>query len=179
MSLVKLSKKLYISIITLLVVVAGIYYYLGGFNKIEIAVVQSSPVPIGGQYFEGNYDSDTVRHLIDTVTSYLQRDTTAHLAVVNFDEYEDKAGLVRQFIGFTADSLSPPFSANIRVDTFGTQASIRATINRHFWVRPRPSAIRREIIEFAQMHELATGDYTIEQYISDRKMWVDVPITNK
>ncbi len=179
MPLLRFSKAFFILIVALSVLGISIYYYLGGFEPIAVAEIHQQPIRIGGAYFEGKYDSDTLLHLFDQVSSYIRKNPATYLAVVNFRQYEDKRGRIRQFIGFTGNTFPLPLPSGIQIDTFMMQASVRATIKRHYWVRPKPSAVDQEIADYAQLHNLTLGDYTLEQYISDREMWIDIPIIKK
>ncbi len=169
------------SIIALLsVMVVGavaVYFYLGGLNYVAVDVKSVSDYNLVGFHFEGEGDSDSLRkgwqrakELIDsgklegTVTVLHYKDTTL------------AEGKVKVFMGVRLDKGTSDLPDNYTRLTVPAKRTVRATISAHNAVMPNSETIEERLLKKAEELRLELQNFTIEQYLNEKELWVDMPV---
>ena len=166
-------------VIGALVVLAGIVinYSLGGFKKIEPALISTHSTIIYGSLYEGAHASDSLTNLIAHFHEILaESGQTGTLTIVNYmQETLEKRGLVKQFVGIEWENeayevIQPQGSLNI--DPYnGFQFRISITP----LVMPSPEKLKRLAKDAAELMDGELQGYSIEQY-RDGSLIINFPL---
>jgi effector-binding domain-containing protein len=172
-----MTKKIFWAALPLVLILSVIYYFLGGFNTIEIQVVDAENYVIAGKSYRGSYQEDLLKDYFSQMKAHVDRDQLrGTVSVVNYGLEYGSTDSVNQLIGVLMDTPFSPVPEHIEVDTLMAQKVVRAIVHAHPVVMPRPDQVIDKIKSFAKEHKLTLREYVIEQYIEEDKIWVDVPL---
>src|SRR5210317_594349 len=101
----KMKKALGIAVIIL---IGGLVLnnLLGGFQKVEVDLIDATNYYVYGKEFAGRYNSDKLQGLIDETRTRLSENLLeGELVIINYqDERSEKRGDLKQFIGVLSTS---------------------------------------------------------------------------
>ena len=163
-------KRSIIIVIALVSLITGFYIYssLGGNQEVVLAKEEKTFVIIG-EHYDGVYNSSEVESIFSRAREHADQ-LGAKLAVVNYGS-DSEAKQVSQFIGVVLDGDSQPSDDNeYERRTFAPTYVIKATIQAHNFVMPKPGNVRTLANEFDTQSSEPLSDTTIEIYSSDREL---------
>lgn len=168
-----MQRKLLWTIIgALVIVIFGIYYFLGGFQEVNIEVTRAEHYRIAGNYYEGPYERDTIATLFFTARELLKSKTlSGDLSVVNFDE--NSQDTVKMFIGILLPHNVSGDLEDLQIREIKSDKILRARIESHSIVMPTREKIEGKLQTFAEKNNLVLRDFTLERYISDNKLIIE------
>lgn len=153
------------------------YYWLGGFNEIEIAVVEKPVRPVVGKVYQGQYGDLALRKIFVQAQRLLASDSvTGTLLVVNLDSASAGGKQVNQFIGI---ALSAPFNSlpsGYQRDTLAAGTYLRARVAAHPLAQPRPGTINERLSAYAAEHDITVSGLPIEFYRAPDTLWVEMAV---
>ena len=172
-----MTKKILWAALLVFIILFIIYYFLGGFNTVEIQVTDAENYVVAGKSYRGPYKEDILRDYFFQMRDYVERDQIrGTVSVVNYGLEYGSTDSVDQLIGVLINTSSSPVPEDIQIDTLRVQKVVRAIVHAHPIVMPRPDQVIDKIKSFAKEHDLSLREYAIEQYVEEDKIWVDVPL---
>lgn len=171
-----MRKALFITFAILMAGAIGFYIYLGGLNSVEISIENVDGYQIAGREFEGKANAKEIETYFFEAKGYVQSGqlkgvlTIIHYNDTTLDEDETKL-----FIGVTLDNFTDNLPRNYTLQTIDCDKAVRATIEAHNVVMPGPETIESNLKEEAVKNNLTLQDFTIEQYVSENQLIIDMP----
>ena len=141
---------------------------LGGFDKVEVELVEVNGYHIYGQPFSGRYNSDELEGMIAMARKLVNDNTLeGELVIVNYvDEKSEKRGEVKQFVGVQLnDTTGLVQLENFELLTIKTRQAVEARIGVRKLVMPSPEKIKKSSVAMAQENNLELMKMSIETYM--------------
>ena len=172
-----LKKVLLFIILPLSLLALAGYYWLGGFNKITLEVVEADTRVVVGKAYRGKY-GDLALSKIFVEAGQLQRAGTVPgvLTVVNYDTLSAGGQLVNQFIGITLSNPLTTLPAGYQQNTIAAGTYLRAHVTAASLIRPTPSTINQQMTDYAREHQLPVSGVPIEFYRASDTLWIEMAI---
>lgn len=155
----------------------GIYFYLGGLNTVEVTVEGVSDYNIVGIKFKGNGDSDTLRNAFFDAREYVDQGRVAGiLTLIHYKDTTLTEDQVNVFVGIKLNQGTSDLPEGYQRLTIPARRAVRATIEAHNSVMPNSETVEERMLEKAEELRFELSDFTIEQYISERIIMIDMPV---
>ena len=156
------------------------YYWLGGFNDIAIELVETSARPVLGKMYQGKYGDLALRKIFVQARQLQESDTVSGtLVVVNLDSASAGGKQVNQLIGVALDELPRFMPDGYQLDTLAAGTYLRAHVQAHPLVMPRPETINERLVNYATEHQFTTSGLPIEFYRASDTLWVEIRIARE
>lgn len=171
--------KILIGAIVVVTIGAIGYFSLGGAEEVVITHEEVNDYVMIGMDYNGRYRSEELRDIYEEIKNKLDSGIIEGVMVVvnyNMDNDSLESGFIHQFLGIQlnmVDNYKVPEGFTFEV--IKASSAIKATIGAHNLVMPSPEEIDEQIAGYAQTNKLKTVDFSIEKYISDRELVVEVP----
>ncbi|GJM29207.1 MAG: hypothetical protein DHS20C17_18420 [Cyclobacteriaceae bacterium] len=163
----------------LLVLLFAGYYKLGGFNPVQVELVEVDNYHLAGRYFEGSYESDTVGMYFNQMKEVLGAGVVeGNPVIIYHHEPTDSSGLSMIFVGILlSDTEIEPLPSRdlIRIEIDASTA-IRVSKKAHISVMPNPDKIDKLIEAYARDHRVKIAALDIEIYHSDNRLVIERPV---
>lgn len=171
-----LKKLLFVGFPIILILLV-IYYQLGGFNRIEIQQVETDHYIIAGKTYKGRFQEDTLKNYFFQMNELVANDQLeGTVSVVSYGLTPSDS--IHQLIGVRIHGSPYPLPKAIQLDTLLAARVLRAIIRAHPIVMPSPEQVVEKIKAYAQENAFSLKDYSVEQYIAEDEIWVDIPLSN-
>lgn len=173
-----MSKRQYIGMtLAITAVIIGVgYIYLGGLNKVEYSVENVLDYNLVGRHFEGKSDDRQIEQAFFEAKDLLSDGRlNGTLALINYNDTSLAEGDVKMFIGVLLKERVDALPVDYDRLTIPANRAMRATIGAHNVLMPSPETIEDNLRKEAQEYALELQNFTIEQYISDRQLLIDMP----
>lgn len=160
----------------LAIIIIAVYNYLGGFQKVKLEVLETTPYHMVGRYYEGKYDRDSLAALFFEAKSWMQiQEQSGTLTVVNYmgENGAENSDSVKTFIGVLFSTESPEMIAPYEHREIKGGKKLRASIEAHSIVMPTRETIEEKMKTFAQEEQLLLEPIIIEKYVSDEELVVE------
>ena len=171
---------LLIVVISLISVVG--YLYLGGAQSVSVAIKKLDGYTIIGTEYTGRYKSKEIETLFYTTKQLLNSDSIeGKLVVINYPLAQDsiEKGFVKQFIGIAIEhyyDYDKRLKFNYTIRKIDCDSILQASITSHNLVMPHPEKVEKKIAGFAKKNNLSIANFTIEKYVSDSELVIEVPV---
>ena len=162
-------KKFFISIIVVLLIAAGGYGYMGGFNQPEIKQVLTSETYIAGKAYHGSVKSEAFGDLFREVGKLAEeKKISGDPGGIYYNNPENENDSIQAFIGIiVADSkVALPAGYSIRVLPAG-QKALQANLKGHFTMTPNKAY--PALFDYAKEQKLALQDVFVERFQGERE----------
>ncbi|MCO6359984.1 hypothetical protein [Roseivirga pacifica] len=164
-----------IGILAIAAITAG-YMYLGGLNKIDYSVENISDYNLVGEHFQGNGDDAKIEEAFIRARGYVEDGTlNGVLTLVHYNDTTLVDKEIKLFIGVALNKGTANLPDGYQRLTIPAKRAMRATIEAHNVVMPSPETIEDNLIEKAAEYGFKLQDFTIEQYISEQQLIIDMP----
>jgi len=172
-----MNKKLVTVVgVVIIVTITAIYFYLGGLNKVEYTVENVSDYNLIGVSFVGDGDSKEIEKAYEEAKEYVLNDAyDGVLTLVHYNDSTLEDGQVKFFIGIKLNAGVSGIPENYQRLTIPAKYSARASIEAHNSVMPSPGTIEQNLRDKAAEASLRLQDFTIEQYVSENLLIIDMP----
>ncbi|MDH5367383.1 MAG: hypothetical protein OEW67_10370 [Cyclobacteriaceae bacterium] len=163
----------------ILIVGAAVYFYLGGMDEIIISHKENDGYEIVGINYEGRYRSEELEQIYFDVKQKKETgELEGELVVVNYklggDSIEN--GFIKQFLGIQLSKANQKIPEGFTLKVIESKMIISVNISAHNLVMPNPNKIGQKINKYASENNLERVNFTIEKYVSDRELIIEVPI---
>ena len=156
---------------------AAVYFYLGGLNQVEVNVESVSDYNLVGFHFQGEGDSDTLRKGWQQAKEYIESGRLkGTVTVLHYKDSTLEDGQVKVFMGVRLDQGTSDLPGNYTRLTVPARRAIRASISAHNMVMPNSETIEERLLKKAEESRLELQNFTIEQYLNEKELWVDMPV---
>ena len=170
-------KVLGFSVSLIVILLAVVYYKLGGFNSLQVETIEVNNYHLVGRYFEGSYKSDTVGRYFEEMRGYLDTGILIGQLVIIYDqELIEKHGKTRSFIGVMLEQNQLSSHEDLEKREIPAKRSIRVSKDAHIAVMPNPDRIDRLIQAYAQDEDLTASELNIEIYYHNNRLVIERPI---
>jgi hypothetical protein len=173
-----MSRKQYIGItLVITAVIFGVgYIYLGGLNKVQYSIENVNEYLIVGRPFEGKSDDNQIEQAFFEAKGLLSDGRlNGTLTLVHYKDTSLAEGNVKMFIGVLLAEGVDALPVDYDRLTISANQAMRATIGAHNMVMPSPQTIEDNLRAKAAEYALELQDFTIEQYVGDRQLLIDMP----
>lgn len=174
----KRAKRIYLTIIILSLVIIAVstYYTLGGFDPVDVFVMEGkSRTVIGNEYIE-KFEPSTFKQKMDSARSAINSGVLDGMLTVVFYENEMiGADSVHYFLGASKDQISDVLKlpAGYEYQEFKTDKVFKVFITQHWLVRPSPA----EVAEIVKVKAIEEGEvllpFSFELYYEDESLSVE------
>jgi hypothetical protein len=168
-----MRKYVILAVILMTGVLSYFYFQLGGVSDIEKTVEVVNNYKLVGSSFKGKYNGLKLESMFTEARALGEQ-----LVIVNYplqgDSTED--GFVHQLIGTQVVEVPDDIPEGFSVQELKISKVVRASIDAHNLVMPKPNEIEEVLRMFAKEQNLNLEGYTIERYLSDRELVVEIPI---
>lgn len=171
-----LKKYLYwfVSIASTFVIALSVYYYLGGFNDLEVVKSNNNIYNVAGREFRGRITSDSLNTIFNEVRDLvLENKINGELCVINYRENLEK-NEVHQFIGILLGDEISEIPSGLKVREIKAETSFKVGLGMHPLVMPNTGKVEEVIHEFAQQNGFSLESYTMEIIFSDNSILVEM-----
>jgi hypothetical protein len=173
-----MNKKQFIGITVLItmVVVGVAYIYLGGLNKVTYSVVDVKDYNMVGRHYQGDGDGNDLEAYFFEAKSLLNDGRlSGTLTLVHYNDTSLAEDEVKLFVGVLLDEGIDVLPTDYDRLTIPARRAMRATIEAHNIVMPSPQTIETTLREKAAEYSVRLQDFTIEQYLGERDLLIDMP----
>lgn len=173
-----MNKRAIIALLGIMIIGgAAIYFYLGGLNTVEVTVENVGDYNLVGVHFSGEGDSDTLRDAFFEARDYVQSGRlNGILTLLHYNDTTLEESQVRVFVGVNLNQGTSDLPSGYERLTIPARRTVRATIEAHNSVMPNSQTIENRLLEKADEMRFELQSFTIEQYISERKLLIDMPV---
>jgi hypothetical protein len=151
------------------------YYFLGGLNEVKYSIKPAQSYSIIGKEYSGKNNSMKLESIFDSTKELLDSRFSEGILVIVNDESQndDDANKVWYFIGIITMSPIGQLPKGYEIREFASKKIIRANIESHNLVMPKPEKVRRKAIGFAKSEGLEVSEFTIEKYLGEGVIEID------
>lgn len=173
-----MNKRSIISILAVMLIGAvALYFYLGGLNKVAITVENVADYHLVGIRFKGEGDSDTLRNAFFEARDYVKNGRLpGTLTLLHYKDTTLEESSVNVFVGIRLHQGTSDLPAHYQRLTIPAKRAVRATIQAHNSVMPNAQTIEERLLARAEALRLKLQGFTIEQYLSERELRIDIPV---
>ena len=157
-----------VAILLSTIIVIAVYFGLGGAEPLVFEKETKTVLKVYGQPFQGKYKDPRIEKLFVEARQFAIDNEDATLAIINYDTTDEDS--VKQFIGFISDKDYSQMFVEMKEVTF-----VKAKINSHNLVMPRPDKVLEEATDFAEQNGLKLDDLSIEIYYKESDLEVLFP----
>ena len=162
--------------VSMILVITVAYFYLGGMNSVEYTVENVSDYNLVGIPFRGNGDSKEIEEAFFEAKGHLEEGLlNGVLAIVHYQDSTLTEKEQKLFIGVNLTEGIADLPEGYQRLTIPAQRAVRATIEAHNVVMPSPETIENNIKAKATELNIRVQDFTIEQYVSEKQLLIDMP----
>lgn len=170
-------RKILLFGLPVLLVLILVYYLLGGFNQIEIQRIQEQNYNLVGKLYEGKYREKILNDHYREMYNYVEDGIIeGKVAVINYRIDKPASDSVKQFFGVLLDGQPASIPDSLTQETIVLDEALRAVIQSHPLVMPNPDKVIEQLQSQAQQEGVSLKGYSIEQYVGDEEIWVDIPL---
>jgi hypothetical protein len=168
-----MRKIVILAVLLTTITLSYFYFQLGGVSDIQKDIVAVDAHMLVAKSFKGKYNSAQLEGLFYQVKSMGDQ-----LVIVNYPLQGDSTenGFIHQLIGTQVTSMPDKAPAGFAQNEIGPSKVVRATIDAHNLVMPKPDEIEAALRDYGKEQNLTLVGYTIERYLSDREQIIDIPI---
>ena len=155
------------------------YFYLGGLNKVVITLESVNDYNLVGVHYEGKPKGEAIETAFFEAREHVDaKRLNGILTLVHYNDSTLAKNQIKLFIGVKLNVGTSDLPEGYERLTIPAKNAIRATIEAHNVVMPSPESIEASIKEKAAQLNLRLLDFTIEQYISERELLIEIPVRN-
>ena len=155
------------------------YMYLGGTAEVTISKRDINNYQFVGKDYSGRYRSEELENIYFDLKEKKESGAfDGELVVINYPMEGDSTenGFVHQFLGIQLNAAMEHIPSTYQRLFIESRQTLEAKIPAHNLVMPSPEDIENDIRSMARAENLALVNYTIEIYVSDRELLVQIPI---
>ena len=168
-----MRKYVILAVILMTTILSYFYFQLGGVSDIKKSIESADDYLLVAKSFKGKYNSNQLEDIF-----YSARAIGDQLVIVNYPLLGDSIenGFVHQLIGAQVAEIPETMPSGFRIEELAISKVVRATIDAHNLVMPKPNEIEEALRIYAKEQNLTLVGYTIERYLSDRELVIEIPV---
>lgn len=170
----RISNRFLLTGLVVILIFVAVYQLIKSSSPIEIEIVGRESATVFGQYYEGDWKSDTIKKM------FIQADDVALKCgglstAIYYNDPNEEDGLMKAFIGVANCESGNKIFSEVRYIPEGE--FLKGKIGNDYFSIPQ--RIYLEMEEYANDRNIKIGDFSLEQYFSDTLMIVYIPIIEK
>jgi hypothetical protein len=140
-----------------------VFYSMGGFNEVQLEVLESKDINLSGRHFIGIPQDKKLAKAFQEIEKIKNTYPDAVLHTIYYAEPSGKLDTMEVFVGLESKLMDK----SVKYDQviFTGENVIIATIKSHRFVMPGPSKIKNIIIDHAKENNLPVPDVFIDQIV--------------
>ncbi|MCC5946118.1 MAG: hypothetical protein JJT94_14405 [Bernardetiaceae bacterium] len=149
-------KSTYLIIVAsiLLVIFAGAYYLMGGFEKPELTIEEHISLYMVGTYYEGKLDNNAYREKVAQAQKLAQDERITGTFSLYYYDNPDFSTNPKVFVGLVVSDTLQAFPQDYEVRKYNFEKAIQAEMRTHVMFAPSPQAVNEQIKNFAKAQNL-------------------------
>ena len=165
-------KRKIIAGIVILILGAGVllFYFLGGFNPIQIQSENLGQIKLSGLQFRGRPQDEGLKKTFEKIEDLLKLYPQAKLHTIYFEEPAGKMDTMEVFVGL--ESIWVNEMEGLNEISLDASKAIVATLSAHRFAMPGPLRVQSKISDFAQGNGLSKPEIFIDQIIGPNEVKV-------
>ncbi|MEX2592150.1 MAG: hypothetical protein WD426_05205 [Anditalea sp.] len=164
---------LFIGVLILLGV--GIYYQLGGFNKVGFSIEYRDDVKLLGLTYRGTPQDEEMAETFREIGNLVQAHSGTNLHTVYSVEPAGKLDTLQVFVGIEYRAHLNSLDA-LEVMNIPCSRVIVADIQAHKLVMPSPNTVKKELEAFAKEKGVATQGIYVDKIMDKGRVEVIAPL---
>lgn len=178
---VKRARYIYLGLIVIFlgVIIASIYYMLGGFEPVNVYRLDPKARVVAGKYFSGYYNDEAPRefgiHCRELIESQQLEGT---LTTINYKHDTLAQKEVSLFVGITLAGEMAEIPQGFEVREFAPAKCYAVFLSMHVLVQPRPHQVETMLLEAAQENDDELEDFFFELRYPDNSLSVEAWVKN-
>ena len=173
-------KKSNIAVVVGVLVVfgVGIYWWLGGFNSVEMSIRDRNNVKLLGLTYRGTPQDEGMVGTFQKVEQLLKNSPHSSLHTIYYTEPAGKLDTLQVFVGIEwLDTFED--KGDFEVKEISCSRVIVAEMDAHRLVMPTPKSVKAQIESFARENGLALQGVYVDQIIDRTRVNVIAPIAER
>jgi hypothetical protein len=155
----------------------AVYFYLGGLNNVAVSVENVGDYNMVGVKFSGKSNSDTLETAYLEARDYiLNGELDGVLTMIHYKDSTLKKGHIKVFVGVKLNKGTSEIPSHYGRLTIPARKAVRATLEAHNIVMPNSETVEERINEKAKELNFDLLDFTIEQYVNEEIILIDIPV---
>ena len=141
----------------------------------ELSIEPAVFYQIYGKEYKGRNNSKELERIYQSTRELIETDfPNGILAIVNDEtQYNDEFNRVWYFVGIILDGQETGFPEDYVTREFNSSKIIRASINSHNLVMPKPDKVRAMAKDLAESEGLKLSEFTVEKYLGEGVIEID------
>jgi hypothetical protein len=162
------NKKFLFAIFLIIILAAGGYGYLGGFNSPEVKQVVTPEIHIAGKPYYGSVKSEAFGNLFQEAGKLVEnKKISGDLGGVYYNDPEKQNDTIKAFVGVIVPDPSVKLPAGYQIRSFAAgKKALQGDIAAHIILAP--NKIYPALFDYAKEHKLVLQDLFIERYPDSR-----------
>lgn len=147
-----------------------LFHSLGGFNPVQIGLVDLGEIKLTGIHFKGRPQDDGLKEAFRKVENLKNLNPGAVLHTIYFVEPAGKLDTMEVFVGLESKWLNK--ESELKTVSMDGDKAIVASISAHRFVMPGPNKVKTKIESFAKVQGLDQPGIFIDQIIGPNEVKV-------
>lgn len=177
MTLKEVFKKPVFWLTVSIIAIPCTYYFLGGFNPLQIKTVTVDSYYMIGKYFNGSYKSDTIQVYFSEMRDYVKTGTYQGPITIIYDqEPVGSRGMIKSFIGIRLSQATEVLPQDLTTRVIYADHAVRISKDCHSALMPNPNKIAEIINELLINENRIPFDFSIEMYYPNNRLVIEQPL---
>ncbi|GJM60204.1 hypothetical protein PEDI_07560 [Persicobacter diffluens] len=147
------------------------YWYLGGFEPLNVEESGALDYPLMGKYYEGSPNAADFREIFESLRDQIKSgQMQGPLVLVDYGSEDSE--LIQVFVGAQGDSS---VGAGWERNHIRSSGGYEVSLGQQVMVKPRPEEVVQEIRNFADQKGRKLANYSLELYFENEEIKVQVP----
>lgn len=168
-----MRNKVLIGLILVFLIGMAAYYLLGGFDEIEIQVIDTNDIHLIGYEYRGTPQDDELVRTFQKIESLLEKHPDNRLNTIYYLEPAGKRDTMNVFVG---TEYNENMAGDLDEKIIVAQRAIVASLRSHRFVMPGPNRVKERIKEYARDNGLVTQDIYIDRVVGEDHVDVIAPL---
>lgn len=153
----------------------GIYFQLGGFNKVGFSIEDREDLKLIGLTYRGTPQDESMGNTFRRIELLITKYAHTNLHTIYYSEPAGKLDTLQVFVGFEQGDY-PDIPEDLEVVVIECNQVILADIQAHKLVMPAPSTVKNGIEAFAKEHGEVTQGIYVDKIIDKGQVVVIAPL---
>ena len=167
--------KIFLLIAGLILFGFGIYWQLGGFNKISFSIKERQDIKLLGLSYRGTPQDEQLGITFQTIEKLIEKYPETTLHTIYYTEPAGKLDTLEAFVGVEYSDLFE-IKENLEIVEISCTQIIEADIQAHKLVMPSPNSVEDELEAFAMDNGLTTQGIYVDKIIDKGHVKVLAPL---
>lgn len=165
--------KIFIALVAIILIGMAVYYLLGGFNEVEIRVIETDDIHLIGYEYRGTPQEEELVRTFQKIEALLEAHPENRLNTIYYVEPAGKLDTMTVFVG---TEYNEKMAGDLEEKIIQAERAIVASLRSHRFVMPGPDKIKRIIEDYARENGLETQGIYIDRILGEDHVDVLAPL---